>query len=1037
VGSVNPLFAKLQQHGIAPEILVHLDSKLTHKHAAYLDLVAGPDCDWVKQGLTVIEDQGNALLYVLPAEALNKYEDKLREWLNVLACRGDARYLAVAHPGRLDFYTLHMRATGEEPQPAHKNVSFDKLHDFLIGTWIEHTSQNPQQKAEQTWLEKLLLRLLSDAATELQKRENQLTPDQVLSLVGRALFTRFIADRGILKNQDVETITESSKAQTWKQLFASAQALAHTCAWLDKTFNGNLLPVLPGSEEYPSVSEYQVFFEQHASTHAILGDVLHSALGGQMQLGWQDIQFQHVPADMLSQVYEEFAHKFQTQNAKNTSIYYTPRHIAQQLINAAFAGSELEDKSRAHVLDPSAGAGVFLVLAYKRLVKERWEKTGQQPKRQELRAILNDQLCGLDINAQSLKFAALSLYLTALELDPDPQPLTDLKFKPLSQRVLWDVDGQEFEGLGSLHTHWTDTFHQRFDMVVGNPPWTKPKDASEGVVKAKIESYTKVVRECAKRAGVPPEIVRKLKADQGNPDPVFVWRSLGWAKPNGMLAFALHAQHMLFQKGASYALRQALLGCVELTGVVNGSELSETDIWPTQDAPFCLWIARNRAPEDDSCFYYLNPYAELALCERQQYRLDPKDAQVVSQGVVQSSSDAFKVLAKGGGLDFEVMRRIQQAAPNETVSSYWKKFSLESRLGFRCNSPKSKKPKCDEGAVDLRGLPMLEKVRAAQQKLLVEVGSLPKFQYTSEQMREGCVRSLYRGPMVLMFESPDSKGTFGFHPTTGVGALLCLEDLAFNYSIYGYSCAGHVQSESLARYLQLLSVSSVLSYFTLMTSSKLGGGERPTLQKADVDQFPFIPLENLKSELKEQIPALSARLLAGEKPWAQINEWARKIYKLSKPDMQVIEDTLRTAWPRNVFANERPTPDQFQTFANAVQGVMQPFADIAEVPLQVQICDTDQASGWAFVKVAFAKEAELSAVLPDDWQTYLAVANQFWTSQVKVYADESKSVVYIGQLARNRYWTQTRARMLAMDLLSNDLEQHGKYAHLAQNKGGH
>lgn len=1029
-------FSEPQRFGIDPNAFVRLDGELTHRHAAYLDLATGEACQWVKQGLTVIEDQGNALLYVLPAEALNKHEDELREWLNVLACRGDARYLALAHPGRLDFYTLHMRANGEAPQPAYENVSYERLHDFLIGAWVEHTSLDPQQKAEHKWLEKLLFDLLFGAARDLKEKQNQLTSDQVLSLVGRALFMRFIADRGILKDQDVAAITQSSKTQSWTELFASAQTLACTCAWLDNTFNGNLLPVLSSGEEYPSVSAYQEFFELHAKTHIILGNVLISADGGQMELGWQDIQFQHVPADMLSQVYEQFAHKFQADKAKGTSIYYTPRHIAQQLVNAAFAGSELQEKSRAHVLDPSAGAGVFLVLAYKRLVKERWEKTGRQPKREELRAILNDQLCGMDINAQSLKFAALSLYLTALELDPDPQPLTDLKFKPLSQRVLWHVDGQEFEGLGSLHTHWADKFGQRFDLVVGNPPWTKPKDVSEGSARTQIDAYANVVRQCAERAGVPLEIIRTLRVEQGNPDPVFVWRALGWAKPNGMLAFALHAQHMLFQKGASYTLRQALLGCVELTGIVNGSALRKTEIWPTQAAPFCLWIARNRRPEDDSCFYYLNPYAEHELLERQQYRLDPKDAQVVAQSVVQSSPDAFKVLAKGSGLDFEVMRRIKHVAPDQTVISYWRKFPLESRLGFRCNSVDSDTPKRDERATELFALPMLEKVRTVQQGLLVEVEDLPKFEYSPEQMREGCIRNLYRGPMVLMFEAPDSKGKFGFHPITGVGALLCMEDLAFNYSLYGYSCAGHPQSGLLARYLQLLSVTSVLSFFVLMTSPKIGV-EREALQKEDVDQFPFISLENLKPELKEQIPALSARLLAGEKPWTEINEWVRKIYKLSKPDMQVIEDTLRTAWPRNTFANERPSSEQFQAFANTVQRIMKPFADIAEVPLQVQMCDEDKTTGWAFVKVVFGKVSQSSSTWPNGWQTHLAAANQFWASQVKVYAGESNRELYIGQLARNRYWTQTRARMLAMDLLNNDLEQHGKYANLAQHKGGH
>lgn len=1031
LSTVQELYRKPQQYGIASNTLIRLDGNLTSDHAAYLDLIAR--CDWAKLGLAVIEDQSNALLYVLPVEAWRgQDEGTKRDWLNVLACRGDARYLAVVHPGRLDFYPLYMRAAGESVQAERQDVPLSDLHGFLIGAWVEASPKNKQQDADKKWLNKLLFNVLSKTADHLRSAENQLSDSQVLALVGRALFTRFIADRGIVQNKDVADIAKSQSVTTWKQLFDTPQTLARTCAWLDRTFNGNLLPVLDEAGEYPIEAAYEIFFQQHIKTHQILSDVLHSTPGGQVQLelGWQDIRFEHVPADMLSQVYEEFAHKFQTAKAKSTSIYYTPRRIAQQLVNAAFAGSELEDKSHAHLLDPSVGAGVFLVLAYKRLVKERWQKTGKQPKREELRTILNEQLCGLDINEQSLKFAALSLYLTALELDPDPQPLTDLKFEPLNERVLWCVDGPQYQGLGSLHPHWVQAFNHRFDMVVGNPPWTKPKDTREIKAKAAIASYTKVVRECAEHAGIAKEVVSKLQAEQGNPDPVFVWRSLNWAKPNGMLAFALHAQHMLFQKGKSFELRQALLQCVELTGVVNGSALRKTEIWPSQTHPFCLWIARNRVPQEDSCFYYLNPSLEKTLHQREQYRLDPHDAQVVFQSVVQSSLDAFKVLAKGSGLSWSVIEQIKSSSMGNTLEQYWTGQRLNSSGGCKTNKGK------DDGAAEFNGMPFLtSKYKDQAKKLLINVRNLPPFVYEFpiDRARDPLV---YREPLVLFIESPYSKAKHLM--PYGTGGFLSSDSLIYNFSFFGYSCAGHEQAELLARYLQLLSVSSVFSFVLLLTSPKLGV-EREALQKEDVDQFPFIPLEHLPSEVKTQIPELSSKLLAGEKPWTEINEWTRKIYNLSKPDMQVIEDTLRTAWPRNAWAEERPTPEQFEEFASAVQSVMQPFADIAEVLLNVQICATDKAKalGWTFVKVTFGNDPDTPNSPPQGWQEQLAIADQFWASQVKIYADESQRVLYVGQLARNRYWTKTRARVLAMDLLNNNLEQHGKYAQYGKTRGRH
>lgn len=120
---------------------------------------------------------------------------------------------------------------------------------------------------------------------------------------------------------------------------------------------------------------------------------------------------------------------------------------------------------------------MFLVLAFKRLVLEKWKITGERPTRNQIRGILNHQLVGLDINSESLKFAALSLYLTALELDPNPTPLSELKFDGLNTKTLINVSfGEDLqETLGSLSERLPVELNERFDIVVGNPPWTKQR----------------------------------------------------------------------------------------------------------------------------------------------------------------------------------------------------------------------------------------------------------------------------------------------------------------------------------------------------------------------------------------------------------------------------------------------------------------------------------------------------------------------------------------------------------------------------------
>ena len=78
----------------------------------------------------------------------------------------------------------------------------------------------------------------------------------------------------------------------------------------------------------------------------------------------------------------------------------------------------LPDAHKARVLDPACGASVFLVLALRRLYREQWKHDGKRPGTKVIRELLEKKITGFDINESALKLSALSLYLTAIELDP-------------------------------------------------------------------------------------------------------------------------------------------------------------------------------------------------------------------------------------------------------------------------------------------------------------------------------------------------------------------------------------------------------------------------------------------------------------------------------------------------------------------------------------------------------------------------------------------------------------------------------------------
>lgn len=1004
----NPLtdiLATPEAFGLSTGMLLRLDETPDHRHLAYLDLMPkgrkGSSLD------AVLEADGSAAIYLVSDASLLADSVRLAALRETLACRGDARFLGVAQPGVLHIFPLGFYE-GKVPGRL-REIPLrpgGELHDFLTGL----SEDGGPSAVEKTWLENYLLELLRSTARNL-KKATTLSDGEVLSLVGRGLFARFIVDRGIVREVDAKSI--SAHARSLEALFDTPEAAADSFAWLDATFNGNLLPLF--DDDIHTASAYRSFFSgmdrdaQRIVCHE-LGNVMRRAVHGQLPMEWQRIQFDHVPADTLSQVYEHFAHLYWSEFAAATSIHYTPRRIAQVLVDAAFAGLRIPDPSRARVLDPAVGAGVFLVLAFKRLVRERWQRTGRRPERKDIRHILEHQLCGLDLNPEALKFAALSLYLTALELDPSPTPLTELKFKALDETgTLLDVakDGQVLRDkkagktlpLGSLSTPPPSLGGRRFDMVIGNPPWSELEQLA-------APALTALVRDVARRKGVATEIVEHLQVDNGIPDVPFVWRALDWAEEGGVIAFALHAQHLLFQQGNGATLRKALLECLELTGLLNGSALRYSKVWPTVEAPFCFLLARNKKPEPDSAFYYLNPVPEEALNRGGRIRLDPHTATPVAQSLASSSPYLFKTLFRGTPLDHAIVARIAGHPLAKPLGEYWHSLELNHSKGFQVFTK-------GQDTSHLVGKKMLE--TKDQVGFEIDVSRLRDFAYP-EGLHRPRDPAIYLPPLVLLRQSPKlDRGKRG-------GLLACSE-VVFSESFIGYSAAGHPQGEALARYVQLLSYSDIFLFYLLMTSAQFGI-ERDAGLKEDIDRFPSVPFESLTESQREHLPVLSAHLIDNKNPWGDIDAFFAELYGLTPADRQVVRDTLDTALPytkTQKYAQQMPDADVVVGFAAEVERILVPFARRIDLQLRVQVEEVALATAWRFIRLDWKPTGQgVPALSPTGFASELA--ERFWASQIRCHGPAGDSLV-VGQIAQNRYWTKTRARMLALDLLNTGLEQ--------------
>ena len=186
----------------------------------------------------IYEWQDAPLVFLAQADRIHS-NDQIHALRRLLAMRGDAPYLGVVALGRLDVYAVAL----DRKTPGQARVAID-LSMEAIGDLFPYLANNRPRAAQtrKDWISNVLLKLLKDAIDRLIGL--QLSHGDAISLVGRALFTRFLGDRNLLPS-------DLAAPEVAATLFSNARSARTTCVWLDTTFNGDLLPVSHG---LPSIS---------------------------------------------------------------------------------------------------------------------------------------------------------------------------------------------------------------------------------------------------------------------------------------------------------------------------------------------------------------------------------------------------------------------------------------------------------------------------------------------------------------------------------------------------------------------------------------------------------------------------------------------------------------------------------------------------------------------------------------------------------------------------------------------------------------
>ena len=835
--------------------------------------------DWITKGdwLALADSIGAERVFFVeenPVVVFAELRDEDGAWaraFNESWCMARPQLLFLASPGELAVYDLTREPTRRHDSQARsqrllavaKSASDvqSKLHKFRRSQIESGKLYEEHRFGFDTRADRALIRDLKELRRVLQNGGLS-DHEHVHALIGRSIFVRYLEDRGVLSDDYYRSVAEERPA--WRRLVKDAidglpdndheprslytavldndEAASTMCKsfvydglfkHLDKDFNGDMFR--SDASEQASVSP------QHLKTvqRFLRGDVRHD------RLFFFAYRFNIVPIELISSIYEEFYNVEQGKSNNNGS-FYTPSTLVEFVCSQVLTPEVLESQPR--ILDPACGSGIFLVEAFRRIVRYRTRKQGRRLSADQLRAILRKQIAGIDINPEAVRVAAFSLYLAMLHyrrpqdiLQSDPLP--SLTYDP--KRETFDPE-QHYNTLLPAntfdlaavvkHEDVLDEFAgSSFDVVVGNPPWGDPSSAKDPATRGK----RRAMNWCGSKG---------LSVGDKELSQAFVHRCVDLLKDGGLAGLLLSTGVFFKRHAKSQEFREQWLRRTTLKHVVNFAATREyffSGKGRKSDAiaPFASVVFRNSPPSNRSQFEYWSAKKTFVVQNTQAIVLASTDLKRLQQYAVVKDEELWKVYWWGSHRDEAL---VQALRIEPTLISQLKNGEPDKRLVSTGYKEVSKDVESD-WLCEFKELPA---------DALERYGPLDSQRFVDppadgvERLR---FRELYEGPRILIGRGVRQKGG----ANGKIVARFESQPLCFRNSIYGVRLLGDSQNE--ARVILGILWSSLVRYYFWMTSGAWAGWHyeilQPTVKSIPVrlpnDNGTRRKIESIVSKLQE------------------------------------------------------------------------------------------------------------------------------------------------------------------------------------------
>jgi len=820
---------------------------------------------------------------------------------------------------------------------------------FDVNTRIDTTLMNN--------LKVMRRKLISTIKSRLTTEQQAINVASIVhGLLSRSILIKYLEERKDANGASVfpedfytQFCNENLECLQYTDVLDDKEATYNLFGILEKKFNGDMLPL--AAHEYEIVTDNDL----KELKSFLTGD---SDLESHQLTLWPLYNFNIIPIQIISSIYELFFHLNDQDDDDDKGTYYTPLYLVSALLDEVYPWEGTYEPKT--IIDPSCGSGIFLVEVYRRLVC-RWMKTNgvQTIGNDQLTKLLKENIFGIDINEEAARIASFSLSLALCDF--------------LEPRSIWgELVLPKLIGSNLIVSDFflSDEVlsERKFDIVIGNPPWqSKLTEPAEQY----LMEHKKVVGD--------KQIAQ-----------AFSIKCSDICMETGVICLLMPSKGFLFNRSKkSLQYRKDFFEQFSVFVMINFS-IYRKFLFDHASGPATAVIYAPRKQTKGDVIFYCTPKPQYTVQDTKKFSIDPNDICKIPMDMVHDDR-IWKIAMWGGPRDLELIDRLQSTFP--AMGEFIESNGMCSAEGF-------KRGNRSKICSDFLGMPIIE-AKSFEPYYMRET-ELEKVDFVDFECLVTKKRDIFKAPHLLIKQS---------HKKSRFLAAVIDYDAVFNHSLLGIH--GDVR---LLKYLCIIVSSKLFSYYHLLTNRKWLV-ERDELEAGDIWNTP-IPLPNDKYLSKAE--ELYDELVDNGHNDELIQKFVGSIYGLHTYEQELIVDSLEIIY--NYFEKKGkslafsvPTKEKYHLYHSTLSGVLENTLGksflheshlfVGESPLSVLVLSIGVSQAASLQIHRDTNEVkrvlkELDETLVEERQ------NLFIRRNVRIYG---KDAIYIIKPQQNRYWNYASA----------------------------